>query len=145
MFLFLIKGKYCEIVGRQCKVFRNLIRFAMSFPRASTSQRPVVELRVYENSDSLRTISASFLHWDRKSVQPICHALHVRKKNSCDCCVTIATLQFLLWIICHNSVATLYKLTYKNYNHVYVFRAQYNRVYFRICNPFLFKLFYKFF
>lgn len=110
LYLDSIEERYCETAGRRREAFRNLIRFATSFPRAATSWRAIAESRVYENSDRIRLPNrpSSFLYSlalprVRKSVRTICHVLHLREKSRD--CVLIVTPLSSLCIICHNSIA----------------------------------------
>jgi len=99
-----IEGRYCKTVGRRHKEFRNLIR-----SRRRLHAQPLRgESRVYENSDSLLAFPAFFSHWDRKSVQPICHALRERTR---DYRIVIVILLSPLWIIYRNLILILFNLT----------------------------------
>lgn len=129
MFLFLIFiiMLYCVSTRYRGKVLQNswkttqrvpeFNKIATSPSRAATSWRPIAESRVYENSDSLLAFPAFFSHWDRKSVQPICHALRERAR---DCRIMIVILPSPLWIICRNLMMILFNLT-KNKNIELVF------------------------
>lgn len=102
IFIFLISiSFYCtstdyiyreKILQNSWKTTQRIPEFnkiATSPSRAATSWRPIAESRVYENSDSLLAFPAFFSHWDRKSVQPICHALRERAR---DCRIVIVIL-----------------------------------------------------
>lgn len=122
---------YCILTRYREKVLQNSWKTTQRVPefnkiatlpsRAATSWRPIAKSRVYENSDSLLAFSAFFSHWDRKSVQPICHAL---RKRTHDCRIVIVILLSLLWIICRNLIMILFNLTYNklySYYHIYEF------------------------
>lgn len=94
-----IERRYCKTVGKRHKEFRNLIRSRRRFHAQPLRGGPTAESRVYENSDSLLAFPAFFPHWDRKSVQPICHALRERTYNCCtivDCYSIVTPLDNLL-------------------------------------------------
>jgi len=94
-----------KTVGRRHGV-SEFNKIATSPSRAATSWRLIAESRVYENSDSLLAFPAFFSHWDRKSVQPICHALRKRIRG---CRIVIVILLSPLWIICRNLIMILFK------------------------------------
>ena len=102
------RGKILQNSWKTTQRVPEFNKIATSPSRAATSWRPIAESRVYENSDSLLAFPAFFSHWDRKSVQPICHAL---RERTCDYRIVIVILLSPLWIIYHNLILILFNLT----------------------------------